>query len=94
MLTLTDSARIAIGDILASTAEPETAGLRIAQSAAKPAALDLSIATIPAEGDAVIEESGVRVFLDRSIVVALEDRVLDADADDSGSVEFRIANSA
>jgi len=94
MLALTDSARTAIGEILAGTPDPETTGLRIAQSASVPGALDLSLATVPAEGDAVIEDEAARLFLDERVVAALANRVLDAETGVTGSVEFRIAASA
>lgn len=94
MLTLTDSARVAINGILAGAPSPETAGLRIAESSVKPGALDLTIAATPADGDAVVEHDGARVFLDDRVAHVLEHRILDANASPTGSVEFRIANTA
>jgi Fe-S cluster assembly iron-binding protein IscA len=80
VLTLTESARDVVRDMVSAGDAPEGSGLRIA---AEPtgegeAALSLAVAESPAEGDEVVEEDGARVFLEPQAASLLEDQVLDA----------------
>jgi iron-sulfur cluster assembly protein len=90
VLTLTDNAVMAIRNITDAQDVPDGAGLRIAtdQSAGS---LMLSLAREPAEGDAVVDTSGARLFLDTQAAVLLDDKALDADVDAGGSVQFTLA---
>lgn len=46
----------------------------------------------PQPGDQVLEEeAGARVFLEETAAVTLDDKVLDAQIDQSGGVQFTIA---
>jgi Fe-S cluster assembly iron-binding protein IscA len=44
-----------------------------------------------APGDQVLEEDGARVFLEETAAETLEDKVLDAQVDDNGGVQFTIS---
>jgi iron-sulfur cluster assembly protein len=44
------------------------------------------------DGDQVIETSGARVFLEPGAAVALDDKSLDAQVDDQGTVAFTLAD--
>src|SRR5262245_53740069 len=82
MLALTESAKEAVRDMVAAEDAPEGSGLRIA---AEPdpdgeASLSLEIAAEPAEGDAVMDEDGARIFLEPTAASLLEDMVLDVQA--------------
>jgi hypothetical protein len=64
LLALTDSAVQAVKDIVSSSEQvPETGGLRmVAERAGLEANFQLSVVSLPAEDDEVIEEQGARVF--------------------------------
>jgi Fe-S cluster assembly iron-binding protein IscA len=80
MLTLTDSARDVVRELVAAGDADEEAGLRIAAepSAEGQAALSLSLAEAPAEGDQVLQDGDTRVFLEATAASLLDDQVLDA----------------
>jgi len=93
LLALTDRAVQAVRSIvLSSEATPATGELRLAadRSGDEPN-FQLSVVTLPAEDDAVIEEEGVRVFLDPAAASLLEDKVLDASVEQN-QVAFTIAD--
>jgi iron-sulfur cluster assembly protein len=81
MLTLTDSAKDVVREMISSEGAPEGSGIRIAaeQGAAGAEGLSLSLATEPADGDAVVDEDGTRVFLEPQAASMLDDKVLDAE---------------
>ena len=94
LLALTDSAVQAVKDIVSSSDEvAETGGLRmVAQRAGTQAAnFQLSVVRLPSEDDEVIEEEGVRVFLEPEAASLLDDKVLDADVEQN-QVAFTIAD--
>jgi len=80
MLTLTDSAKDVVRDMVESGGAPEGSGIRIAseQGADGSEGLSLSLASQPAEGDQVVDEDGSRVFLEPRAAAMLDDKVLDA----------------
>jgi iron-sulfur cluster assembly protein len=81
MLTLTDSAKDVVREMVQEGGAPEGTGLRIAaeQGIAGADGLALSLTTAPEDGDAVIDEDGTRVFLDPAAASMLDDKVLDAE---------------
>jgi iron-sulfur cluster assembly protein len=93
LLALTDNAVEAVRNIVSSSDElPETGGLRlVAERAGTQANLQLSVVAMPAEDDEVIEEQGVRVFLEPEAAALLDDKVLDASMVQN-QVEFTIAD--
>ena len=91
MLTLTDSAVTAIRTLTSQPELPEDTGLRImAQDEAGPS-FQVTLAETPVAGDQVIEENGARVFLEANAAAALDDKALDAQVDDEGTVAFTVA---
>ena len=52
---------------------------------------ELGISPQPETTDAVVEVEGARVFLDAGAALALEDKVLDAQMEQDGSVRFALA---
>jgi iron-sulfur cluster assembly protein len=80
MLRLTPNAAKAISDVVADGDLAEGGGLRIAatRSGDDSFNLGLSMESAPAEGDAVVEVGGARVFLEPLASAVLEDRVLEA----------------
>jgi iron-sulfur cluster assembly protein len=95
LLALTDRAVQAVKGIVSSLEEkPETAGLRMAaERTGTKANLQLSVASLPAEDDEVIEERGARLFLDPDAASLLEDKVLDAEID-QGQVAFTLEDQS
>lgn len=90
MLTLTDSASTVVKSIVDRSPDNTDAALRI--SAAEPGATDLSlaVATSAEPNDTVIEAAGATVFVEQNAALVLDDKVLDAQIDDEGSVRFSI----
>jgi Fe-S cluster assembly iron-binding protein IscA len=84
MLTLTDSAREMVRDMVEAGNAPEGSGLRIASARNENGepALALELATQPADGDQVVDEGGTRVFLEPEVADLLDDKVLDAQRHD------------
>lgn len=91
MLTLTDSAVTAIRNLTSQPELPDDTGLRImAQDDGAPA-FQVALAESPVDGDQVIESEGARVFLEANAAAALDDKSLDAQVDDEGTVAFTLA---
>jgi iron-sulfur cluster assembly protein len=92
MLTLTDSASSVVKTITARTPDSTDAGLRI--SADRPGAADFAVVVAPAPepNDTVVESSGAKVYLEENAAVALDDKVLDAQISEDGSVQFAIGS--
>jgi iron-sulfur cluster assembly protein len=94
MLTLTDSAVTAIRNLTAQPELPDETGLRIMSQDQGGPAFQVTLAETPADGDQVIETEGARVFLEPGAAVALDDKSLDAQVDDEGTVAFTLAERA
>lgn len=90
MLTLTDNASTIIKTIAENQGGPESAGLRIAQDTPESPDLALATASAPEPGDQVVEERGARVFLEETAAATLDDKVLDAQVDEGGGVQFML----
>lgn len=91
MLTLTENANNVVKNIVEQTGQGADAGLRISQDAPDSPALHVMPTEAPQPGDQVLEEDGARVFLEETASVTLDDKVLDAQVDDAGGVQFTIA---
>jgi iron-sulfur cluster assembly protein len=91
VLTLTDSATTEIRNLIANNPEvPDEAGVRIATSP-DGAGLTLTLALVPSEDDAVLNEAGARVFLEPTAAQLLDDKALHAGVDEQGQVQFALA---
>jgi len=90
VLTLTENASTVVKNIVDQSAEDEQAGLRISQDAADSPALHVMPTEAPQPGDQVLEDDGARVFLEETAAVTLDDKILDAQVDESGGVQFTI----
>ncbi|WP_214316775.1 HesB/IscA family protein [Nonomuraea sediminis] len=90
MLTLTANAAQAIRDLTEGSPEPSQSGIRISAQGEGTNSLTLTIAPRPEPADEVIEAEGARVYLDPVAASVLEDKSLDAGADDQGGVSFLV----
>jgi iron-sulfur cluster assembly protein len=95
MLTLTDNAADIVKKIAESVPESDQSGLRISE--AEPGVegnLTLTPVPAPEPGDKVVDAGGARVFLDNAASELLGDKVLDAQVDPDGSVQFGLGQQA
>ncbi len=90
MLTLTENASTIVKTLVDQNLPTEDAGLRFSQESGQESALTVTTAEQAEPGDEVVEKNGAKVFLDETAAVALGDQVLDAEVDDTGSVQFSI----
>lgn len=72
--------------------EKQESGLRISQDDVESPALNVIPADQPSPGDQVLDEDGARVFLEETAAVTLDHKILDAQVDADGGVQFTIAN--
>jgi iron-sulfur cluster assembly protein len=89
VLNLTENAASEIRNLVANPDVPDDGGVRIASN--QEGALTLALAAGPADGDAVVDQSGARVFLEAQAGQLLDDKLLDAGVDPQGNVQFSIA---
>ena len=88
MLTLTDQAQTIVRALTQDPQAPESAGLRIAPGNE---GLELLIVAEPVPGDALIDNDGVRVFVEPQAAQLLDEQTLDAQVD-GGEVNFFLAS--
>jgi Fe-S cluster assembly iron-binding protein IscA len=93
MLTLSESAATAIRELSSQPGMPTRAGLRIVpnQENTGGPAFAASLSAGPSPQDQVVESGQARVYLESQVVEPLEDKVLEADVDEQGIVEFRVS---
>jgi Fe-S cluster assembly iron-binding protein IscA len=96
VLTLTPAAAEAVGAISTASGVPETGGLRIAPAMDPQSSggLELQLVAGPDEGDQVVAEPGIRVFLEPRAADYLADKVLDGGLDDQGRANFTVLPQA
>lgn len=87
MLTISENAVEVIKLVLVGGESSEGSGLRIASAEQ---GLQAAVAESPQEGDEIIEESGVRVFLEQEVAQLLGDKTLDAERDDNGELALAV----
>jgi iron-sulfur cluster assembly protein len=98
MLIVTENAGQAIESIVANAEMPDGSGLRIDASDEPPATLDrsgvalqLQVASQPAEQDQVVSEGGAKVFIAPRAARMLDDKVLDVRVgEDENRIQFVI----
>jgi iron-sulfur cluster assembly protein len=88
VLTLTENASTVVKTLVDQ--QEEAGGLRISQDAPDSPALHVIPSRTPQPGDQVVEQSGAKVFLEETAALTLDDKVLDAQVDDGGGVQFSI----
>ncbi|MCJ1707151.1 Fe-S cluster assembly protein HesB [Microbacterium sp. VKM Ac-2923] len=93
MLTLTEEATTAVKTITAQFPDTAHSGIRIQGAGSPESQFALSVVDAPEPEDAVVENAGARVFLDADAAAVLDDRVLDAQIDPAGSVQFAVTSA-
>jgi len=91
VLTLTENANTVVKSIIDQAGTGQQAGLRISQDEPDSPALHVMPSEAPQPGDQVLDEDGARVFLEETAAATLDDKVLDAQVDANGGVQFTIA---
>jgi Fe-S cluster assembly iron-binding protein IscA len=89
LLTLTDRAADTIRTLITQPGVPEDTGLRMSLREGEAGTLALSLEP-PQPDDAIIEDAGARVFVQRDAAPLVEDRELDAQLDEQGRASFRL----
>ncbi|GAB3600667.1 hypothetical protein GCM10027446_34140 [Angustibacter peucedani] len=90
MLTLTDQAVDVVRGLTQAPEAPDNAGLRLAPGGD---GLELSVVDTPAPGDDVIDNDGVKVFVEQQASQLLDQQTLDASVSE-GQVSFFLATPA
>ncbi|WP_019180293.1 hypothetical protein [Microbacterium yannicii] len=90
-LTLTETAAEAVKQIVSRVPQAEDGGVRI-RDTGEPSGFELSVAPDPEPSDTVVITDGARVFLDEVAASSLDDRILDAELAQDGSVRFALGN--
>lgn len=93
MLSVTDSAAMAIRDLTMQQDVPPNGGLRISAEAPE-GALTLSLVAGPSEGDQLVEALGANLYLDRVAAELLADKELDVAIDETGAIQFALAEQS
>lgn len=91
MLTLTETASSVVKTIVAQSPSTETGGLRIQGAGTQETEFQVSVVPQPEMTDSVVERDGARVFLEPGAAIVLDDKVLDAQVAEDGSVRFAIS---
>jgi iron-sulfur cluster assembly protein len=94
MLTLTDGAVSAIKSLASQAELPAQTGLRLVARGEGEESFQVTLAEGPVAGDQVVEEGGARVFLEPVAAAVLDDKALDAQVNEQGSVAFSVSYQA
>jgi iron-sulfur cluster assembly protein len=81
-----------IKQVVSSAQMPDEGGIRISGQPIgdEGVSLELSLATSPQPGDAIVEQEGANVFVERAVAPLLDDKTLDAAAVEADNVSFSI----
>jgi iron-sulfur cluster assembly protein len=94
MLTLTEGAVSAIRNLTSKPELPAQTGLRLMAQGNGEGSFQLTLVEGPLAGDQVVEESGARVYVEPAAAAVLEDKALDAQVNDQGTVAFSVSDQA
>lgn len=80
MLAISHGAAEVIKQAVSSAQIPDEGGIRISAEpiGSESVRLDLSLVMNPESGDAIVEQEGAKVFVERDVAPLLDDKVLDA----------------
>lgn len=94
-MTLTDSCATIVKQIAEQIPDSQDPGLRLSEAGpdSEPG-LALTPVGAPEPGDQVVEEAGAKVFLDAPAAQLMDDKVLDAQVNEDGSLAFGVGQQA
>lgn len=90
MLTLTETASTVVKSIVAQDPAVADGGLRIGTGPGGENDFAVSVVASAAPGDSLVESDGARVYLEPAASAALDEKVLDAQVGENGSVTFAL----
>jgi Fe-S cluster assembly iron-binding protein IscA len=90
MLTLTETATTVVKQIVAGTSSTTEGGLRIGAESESDRDFAVSVVAAPVPGDLSVESNGAKVYLEPRASAILEDKTLDAEVGENGSVTFAL----
>jgi iron-sulfur cluster assembly protein len=92
VLAISHGAAEVIKQVVSSAQVPDEGGIRISAQPIgdESVRLELSLATSPDPGDAVVEQEGANVFVEQTVAPLLDDKMLDAAVVDADKVTFSI----
>lgn len=92
MLAISQGAAEVIKQVVHSAQVPDDGGIRISAQPIgdESVRLELSLATNPEPGDAIVEQEGANVFVEQTVAPLLDDKTLDAAVVDADNVTFSI----
>jgi Fe-S cluster assembly iron-binding protein IscA len=87
VLEITHGAAALLTEIRRGQDVPETYGLRVFPESTAPGevTIGLGFTDVPADGDEVTEQDGMRVFVARELAAPLEDAAIDVSGDDGAA---------
>lgn len=92
MLAISGAATEVIKQFVSSAQMPDEGGIRISAQAApdEGVKLELTLVASPEPGDAIVEQEGANVFVERTVAPLLDDKTLDATVVEADKVAFSI----
>lgn len=90
MLTLTENASNVVKTIATQQLGNPEGGLRISTHEGDSESFAITPVPEGEPGDQVVENDGAKVFVDEPASIALDDKVLDAQVDPEGNVQFQL----
>jgi iron-sulfur cluster assembly protein len=94
MLTLTETATTVVKGIVERDPAVADGGLRIGTMPGTEKELQVAVVAEPQPGDSLIENNGARVFISDAASAVLENKTLDAQVGDNGTVTFALVPQA
>jgi iron-sulfur cluster assembly protein len=92
VLAISHGAVEVIKQVVSSAQMPDEGGIRISAQPVddESVRLELSLATSPEPGDAIVEQEGANVFVEQTVAPLLDDKTLDAAVVEADQVAFSI----
>jgi Fe-S cluster assembly iron-binding protein IscA len=94
VLAISHDAAEVIKQVVSSAQVPDEGGIRISAQpiGEESVRLELSLATSPVPGDAVVGQEGANVFVEQTVAPLLDDKMLDAAVVESDKVAFSLVD--
>lgn len=90
MLTLTETAATVVKSIVDQDSTVTDGGLRIGTSPGAEREFKIAVVAEPQPGDALVENDGARVYVAETASEILDNKTLDAQVGENGSITFAL----